>query len=74
MPKPQWLKDIDNEVEKPKFEPRRCGDCQHFNGKPIKEVKHKNKERCMLWECAIHPGCLNTKYSVRCSDWKRMVI
>ena len=74
MPKPKWLKDIDNGVEKQKFEPKRCGDCEYFAGSPIKEVKYKGKERVMLWECMKHPDCYNTKYSVRCSDWKRMMI
>lgn len=74
MPKPQWLSDIDNGVEKPKYEPKRCGDCQHFTGKAIREVRWKNKEKCMLWECAIHSGCYNTKHSVRCEDFKDAII
>lgn len=71
MPKPKWLTDKENGVEKIKYEPLRCIDCKHFDGKPIKDIKYKGKEKVMLWECAIHPGCYNTKYSVRCRDWER---
>ena len=69
MSKPKWLKDIENGVEKPKYIYKTCSECKHFNGKPINEIKYKGKEKCMLWECAIHHGCYNTRHSVRCSDW-----
>lgn len=70
MSKPKWLKDIDNGVERLKVEHKTCKDCEHFNGKFMREIKYKGKERCALWECAIHPKCYNTKHSIRCSDWK----
>lgn len=70
MTKPDWL----IEAEKKKNQPVRgytyCKDCKHFNGKYIRETKHKGKERCAVWECAIHPGCYNTRYSIRCEDWE----
>lgn len=68
MSKPQWLKDKEGERQQKVF--RLCKDCVHFTGTYIKETKHKDKEKCSVWECAIHQGCLNTIYSVCCDDYK----
>lgn len=70
MPKPQWLREkenIKNRVYK------MCVDCEHF-GKPIKNIRYKSKENCMLHECEIHPGCMNTRFSIGCEDWSKYVI
>lgn len=44
--------------------------CKHF-GPVVKMVKYKGKEWTELHECAIHPGCFNTKYSIICETFNR---
>lgn len=68
MTKPQWL--IDNEYDATPIhnQPKLCGNCIYF-GKFVKMTKHKDKEKCEVHECDIHPGCMNTKFSVCCDDW-----
>lgn len=71
MSKPQWLKD--NEQSKEELGPdasmyHLCVDCKHL-GEFVKMVKYRGTELTELYECDIHPGCLNTKYSCSCKDW-----
>jgi hypothetical protein len=68
MPKPQWLQDIENEK---KIQYEYCFNCIHY-GPVIGWTKHKGKEIVEVHECAIHPGCFNTSYSIRCEDYKVM--
>lgn len=67
MSKPEWLKD--KEAEHPERVFRKCYQCVHFFGQRIGTTKHKSVEKVEVWECAIHPGCLNTKYSICCDDY-----
>lgn len=71
MPKPKWLKE-NQEKSRVEEQARKCMDCLHF-GRPVKETRHRGKERCMIHECDIHPGCMNTRFSLACSDWKPML-
>lgn len=48
---------------------RYCQYCKHF-GKPIEQTLHQGKQRCTVHECEIHPGCMNTEYSLSCEDWE----
>lgn len=68
MPKPDWLKESERNSDR-SFP--MCKDCAHF-GRPVKETRHKGKDRCYLHECDIHPGCLNTMYSIGCEDHSPM--
>lgn len=66
MSKPEWL--INTEQNKKRLElVKYCSQCRYF-GKVVKQTKHKGKEWVDVHECAIHPGCFNTKYSVCCGD------
>lgn len=68
MPKPQWLIDRENENKRTNREPDMCCDCTFF-GAFVRETKHKRKDWCEVHECEIHPGCLNTKYSIGCNNF-----
>lgn len=52
-------------------EPDLCCDCKHY-GRPVKKTKHLGKEKVMVHECDIHPGCYNTMYSIVCDDFVRI--
>lgn len=65
MLKPDWLKEREKKRNAPA--PVTCETCIYF-GRFVKWTKHKGKEHCEVRECDIHPKCLNTKYSIRCSD------
>lgn len=67
MSKPQWLKD--QEGYKPPKKEYHCYECVNYCGQRIGETKHKGVEKVEVWECKIHPGCFNTKYSIRCNDF-----
>lgn len=68
-PKPKWLKDAEAKAyTPPKKEPDKCVDCAYY-GPVVGNTKHKGKERTSIHECDIHPGCLNTRFSICCSDW-----
>lgn len=71
MTKPQWLIDAENRKYIP--EPRKCCNCIYY-GKPMKETKYRDKERVMLYQCDLHPGTFNTKYSVCCIDYNESSI
>lgn len=47
----------------------KCCDCRYFTGKYVTHTVHKGKDKCEVWECAIHPGCNNTRFSLACSDY-----
>lgn len=68
MPKPQWLIDKENGVEKQAHECAMCIDCAH-RGKPLKFTYHKGKEKTAVYACTLHIGCLNTKFSICCDDF-----
>lgn len=68
MPKPKWLKDIESGVSKVKRKQRMCYECEHY-GDHVKWTRHRGKEMVDVHECSIHTGCLNTKYSMSCSDF-----
>lgn len=69
MTKPEWLKEVERKKSLAStYTPKMCKDCAYF-GKPIKQTKHRGKERVWVHECDIHPGCMNTVYSVCCGDW-----
>lgn len=71
MAKPQWLKDREQGWEKKKKpDPDLCCDCSNY-GDFVKFAYHKGKERVEVHACSIHGGCLNTKYSICCSDFIR---
>lgn len=72
MPKPKWLKD--NESRKNRPDPTTCDTCQNFKGRFSKYIRYKGTENCDEWECKIHKGCLNTKHSVKCSDYIRSIV
>lgn len=71
MSKPGWLKEKEKDAKRKRPEPDKCCECVHFSGRCMGETKHKGKEKCMLWECAIHSGCLNTRFSYSCPDFER---
>lgn len=54
-----------------------CRDCEHY-GTPVMVAhnKRRNKRRPELmleyYECDIHDGVLNTKYSIACNDFKEV--
>lgn len=68
MPKPQWLKDKEAQVQRLSVEPVLCCKCLYY-GPLVKFAKHKGKERVEVHACDIHPNCLNTKYSICCDDF-----
>lgn len=70
MPKPKWLVDAEKKKQQVHREPNHCLDCQHI-GEVVKFTKYRNKERTEVYECAIHPGCFNTKYSICCDDFAK---
>lgn len=69
MPKPQWLNDIE---QRKHIAPKpTCELCVNFMGRFVGHTKHKSKEKCDIYECLIHPGCYNTKFSIVCNDFDR---
>ncbi len=70
--KPEWLKQREAEqADKDRYR-NLCMDCEHF-GRPVKHTRYKGKEDCLIHECDIHPGCMNTKFAVGCEDWVEML-
>ena len=67
--KPAWLTEAEWEKYRIRREHSLCIDCA-YRGKPFKVTWHKGKEKTAVFECALHPGCYNTKYSISCGDWK----
>lgn len=68
MPKPQWLKDKEADVKRLTIEPDYCKDCIYF-GRFVKRTRHKGTVWVEVRECDIHPGCVNTEYSICCDDF-----
>lgn len=68
MPKPQWLKDREAGAVYMRGEPRLCRDCCYL-GRPVAITKHLGKESAVVYECDLHPGCMNTAFSICCGDW-----
>lgn len=66
MPKPDWLVEAEGRVNWVKC--ATCWDCIYL-GMPVKMTKHRNKSWTEVFECDIHPGCFNTKYSICCDDF-----
>lgn len=67
MAKPSWLKE-NEEWERRLIKLKRCHECSHY-GPHVRTSKHKGKESTSVHECALHPGCFNTKYSFACKDF-----
>lgn len=68
MPKPQWLKDKESGLEKIERVHKKCFDCA-YRGKPFKMTTRYDKHRTEVFECDIHSGCFNTRFSICCDDW-----
>lgn len=67
--KPQWLKDLEKEqqvVHRREFD--KCVDCLYY-GRLLHYTRHKGKETVGVHKCEMHPGCLNTCYSIVCDDF-----
>lgn len=49
---------------------QKCMMCAHY-GPFVHYTRHKNDgpKNVDVHECAIHPGCMNTMYSLACRDW-----
>lgn len=60
---------IDEELTWKPHGSRLCEDCAHY-GPYHHKAKHKGQEWVEVHECAIHPGCMNSKYSIQCPDHK----
>ena len=67
MSKPEWLVEAEKARSKP--EPDTCGTCANI-GRFIRQTRHKGKELTWIFECSVHAGCLNTKFSICCDDWE----
>lgn len=70
MPKPEWLVENEKKKSQVKLDPTMCFDCQHL-GEVVGHTRHKGQERVEVFECAMHPGCKNTKYSICCDDYSK---
>lgn len=69
MTKPDWLVENERSKRQPKF--KKCMDCIYY-GPVIEKRKIKRSGKVTyiyMHECDIHPGCLNSDLSLRCSDW-----
>lgn len=73
MAKPGWLKEKENSAPSVEEMADKCADCSHF-GRPVKYARHKGKEKVLVHECAIHSGCLGTRYSLACKDYVPMQV
>lgn len=71
MAKPDWLVEAE-ETKKRELNLTLCETCKYY-GKPLKKTKHRGKETVIVYACEKHPGCMNTKYSIRCSDYEENV-
>lgn len=67
-PKPRWLIDKEMHAERKTNDPDKCWDCVYL-GRPHHWARHMGKEPTEAFECAIHQGCFNTKYSICCEDF-----
>ena len=72
MAKPDWL--IEAEKKKNRPEPITCETCVYFYGKFSGYTKYKDKKNCEIWECELHDCCMNTKFSVRCTDYMQAML
>lgn len=70
--KPEWLKELEEKRRRGEYCYNLCRDCKHF-GRPVRHTRYRGKEDCLVHECDIHPGCMNTRYSVGCADWEEML-
>lgn len=68
MSKPQWLKNYEQHAEFVVSIPDFCTECIYF-GRFVKRTKHRGVEWVDVFDCDIHPNCLNTKYSICCEDF-----
>lgn len=68
MPKPDWLVEVEQNRNRITVDPDTCSDCVYL-GQPIKLTKHKDRVWTEVFECDIHPGCFNTKFSICCDDF-----
>ena len=68
MSKPDWLIEAERKRNCRRPDPDTCITCIYL-GRPYKLVKHKGIEWTELYECDIHPGCFNTKFSICCDDY-----
>lgn len=70
--KPDWLIEAEKKKNnKIKFVPRTCGQCEYW-GEPVRMVKVLGQTgKHVQRECAIHPGCFNTRFAYSCDDWSK---
>lgn len=72
MAKPKWLTDRAKEnasAERLARKLRYCADCVNY-GPPVKSAVHRGKQITSIHECLIHPGCMNSEYSLSCEDYQ----
>lgn len=48
-----------------------CWMCEHF-GEPHHTARHRGQRFEVNYECVIHPGVYNTRFSLSCTDFKRL--
>ena len=62
------------EFERIESKARKCHKCAHY-GNVVYNRKRKSRmdgkmELLDYHECSIHPGCINTRYSLACDDYE----
>lgn len=69
MSRPEWL-DENERDRRIRDRANRCISCASFFGRHVGTTRHRGTgERIDVVECALHPGCMNTKYSLACKDF-----
>lgn len=48
-----------------------CWMCKHF-GTPHHVAKHRGGKYETSYECALHPGTYNTRFSLACTDFDKL--
>ena len=73
MPKPDWLVDAEKKREASIIEPPMCRDCISYGVNPVKNIRYRGKQKTMMYECAIHQGCMCTEFSIGCEDHSKRI-
>lgn len=75
MAKPDWLIEAEKKKASVKWKPRTCGECQNWvSGNPVRMVKVLGQTgKHLQKECAVHHGCLNTRFAFACPEWSKLL-
>lgn len=72
MGKPEWLVKHELERSSLKNKPVYCTTCKYRGTKILGYRRHISGEKLLVFGCTLHDKVRNSKYSLRCDDYKKM--